>query len=157
MYVDSSWGYAQIGEVDANAKNFTATAPLPTTMGTNGKGASLVESHCFLIGSQLSDAQKEAVDLFLQYCTKNETMEGYLNNIGLAFVGNKRMESCPISPILEGAAKGVDNVVRQTQIGPIISVQTELASMVLNYTINGMSADDAIAEYVKQAEYYINQ
>ena len=67
------------------------------------------------------------------------------------------MESCPISPILEGAAKGVDNVVRQTQIGPIISVQTELASMVLNYTINGMSADDAIAEYVKQAEYYINQ
>ena len=29
--------------------------------------------------------------------------------------------------------------------------------MVLNYTINGMSADDAIAEYVKQAEYYINQ
>ena len=37
-YVDSSWGYAQIGEVDANAANFTVTAPLPTTMGTNGKG-----------------------------------------------------------------------------------------------------------------------
>lgn len=157
MYVDSSWGYAQIGEVDANAKNFTVTAPLPTKMGTNGKGSSLVESHCFLIGSALSDGQKEAVDLFLQYCTKNETMEGYLNNIGLAFVANKRMASCPISPILEGASKGVDNVVRQTQIGPVISVQTELASMVLNYTINGVSADDAIAEYVKQAEYYINQ
>lgn len=157
MYVDSSWGYAQIGEVDANAKNFTVTAPLPTTMGTNGKGASLVESHCFLIGSNLSDGQKEAVDLFIQHCTKNETMEGYLNNIGLAFVANKRMESCPVSPILEGAAKGVDNVVRQPQIAPIISVQTELASMVLNYAVNGMSADDAIAEYVKQAEYYINQ
>lgn len=157
MYVDSSWGYAQIGEVDANAKNFTVTAPLPTAMGTNGKGSSLVESHCFLVGAQLTDAQKEAVNLFIQYCTKNETMEGYLNNIGLAFVAHKGMESCPISPILEGASKGVDNVVRQTQIGPIISVQTELASMVLNYTINGMSADDAIAEYVKQAEYYINQ
>jgi len=157
MYVDSSWGYAQIGEVDANAKNFTVTAPLPTTMGTNGKGSSLVESHCFLIGSNLSDGQKEAVDLFIQHCTRNETMEGYLNNIGLAFVANKRMESCPVSPILEGAAKGVDNVVRQPQIAPIISVQTELASMVLNYAVNGMSADDAIAEYVKQAEYYINQ
>ena len=157
MYVDSSWGYAQIGEVDAGAKDFTVTAPLPTTMGTGGKGSSLVESHCFLIGSALSDAQKEAVDLFLQFCTKSETMESYLNNIGLAFVANKRMADCAISPILEGAAKGVDNVVRQTQIGSIISVQTQLASMVLNHTVNGMSADDAIADYVKEAEYYINQ
>lgn len=157
MYVDSSWGYAQIGEVDANAANFTVTAPLPTTMGANGKGNSLVEAHCFLLGAQLSDAQKEAVDLFIQHCTRTDTMESYLNNIGLAFVAHENMADCKLSPILEGSAKGVNNVVRQTQIAPIISVQVELAKMVLNYTINGMSADDAVAEYIKQAEYYINQ
>lgn len=157
MYVDSSWGYAQIGEVDPGAKDFTVTAPLPTTMGTNGEGSSLVESHCFLIGSALSDGQKEAVDLFIQFCTSTGVMEEYLNNIGLAFVANQRMADCNISPILAGAEKGVDNVVRQTQIGSIISVQTQLASMVLNYTVNGMSADDAIADYINQAEYYINQ
>ena len=37
MYVDSSWGYAQISEVDANAANFTKAEALPTTMGTYGK------------------------------------------------------------------------------------------------------------------------
>lgn len=157
MYVDSSWGYAQIAEVDSNAANFTVTAPLPRTMGTNGKGSSLVESHCFLIGAKLSDAQKEAIDLFIQYCTNSGTMEDYLNNIGLAFVAHKSMADCKISPVLEGAAKGVDNVVRQTQIGSIVSVQTQLATMVLDYTVNGKSADQAIADYIKEAQYYINQ
>ena len=157
MYVDSSWGYAQIAEVDSNASSFTVTAPLPKTMGTNGRGSSLVESHCFLIGAQLSAAQKEAIDLFVQYCTKAETMEDYLNNIGLAFVAHEAMADCNISPILEGAAAGVDNVVRQTQIGSIVSVQTQLATMVLDYTVNGKSADQAIADYIREAEYYINQ
>ena len=49
MYVDSSWGYAQIGEVDANAANFTVTEALPTTMGTNGKGNSLRQVCNFVI------------------------------------------------------------------------------------------------------------
>ena len=157
MYVDSSWGYAQIAEVNSNASGFTVTAPLPKTMGSNGKGSSLVESHCFLIGAKLSDAQKQAIDLFIQYCTRSDTMVDYLNNIGLAFVAHKNMADCQISPVLEGAARGVDNVVRQTQIGSIVSVQTQLATMVLDYTVNGKSADQAIADYVKEAEYYINQ
>lgn len=157
MYVDSSWGYAQIGEVDANAANFTATAALPVKMGTNGKGNSLVESHCFLFGSDLSDAQKAAVDKFIQYCTSSETMEEYLNNIGLAFPGHENMADCQLSPILTGAADGVNRVVTQTMIPALSSVQTELATMVLNYTINGMSKEDTISNYVEQAEYYINQ
>ena len=86
MYVDQSWGYAQISEVSDSTSDFTVTASLPGTMGTNGKGESLVESHCFMIGSSLSDAQKEAVDLFIQYCTSTGTMEDYLNNTGLAYV-----------------------------------------------------------------------
>ena len=86
MYVDQSWGYAQISEVSDSTSDFTVTASLPGTMGTNGKGESLVESHCFMIGSSLSDTQKEAVDLFIQYCTSTGTMEDYLNNIGLAYV-----------------------------------------------------------------------
>lgn len=157
MYVDSSWGYAQIGEVDANASAFTATAPLPGTMGTNGKGQSLVESHCFLFGAQLSDAQKKAVDLFIQYCTSTETMEDYLNNIGLAFPAHESMADCKLSPILDGAKEGVDNVVTQPMIAPLSSVQVELATMVLNHTVNGMSTEDSISNYVEQAEYYINQ
>ena len=156
-YVDSSWGYAQIGEVDANAANFTVTAPLPTTMGTNGKGNSLVESHCFLIGDGLSDGQKEAINLFIQHCTNTETLEGYLNNIGLAFIAHEGMEDCQISPILEGAAKGVANVEKQTLIGPMVSVQKELATMVLNYTVNGAEMENAVDSYISEAEYYINQ
>ena len=156
-YVDSSWGYAQIGEVDANAANFTVTAPLPTVMGTNGKGNSLVESHCFLIGDGLDDGQKEAVSLFIQYCTNTENLEYYLNNIGLAFVAHAGMADCPISPILEGAAKGVSHVQRQTQIGPMVSVQKQLATMVLDYAVNGASLEDAVNGYISQAEYYIDQ
>lgn len=157
MYVDSSWGYAQIGEVDANAANFTASAPLPTTMGTYGKGQSMVEAHCFLIGAGLSDAQKAAVDAFLQHCTKSETMEYYLNNIGLAFPAHDNLADLAISPILEGASKGVANVLYQPQIGAIVSVQKQLATMVLNYTVNGMSLEDAVADYIAQATYYIDQ
>lgn len=157
MYVDSSWGYAQIKEVDPKASEFTTTASLPTKMGTNGKGQSLVESHCFLLGSDLSDAQKEAVNLFIQYCTSTDTMKDYITEVALAFPAHKNMADCPLSPILEGAAKGVDNVVKQTQIASIASVQTQMATMVLNYTVNGMSEDQAIDDYIKQAEYYINQ
>lgn len=157
MYVDSSWGYAQIGEVDAAAKDFTVSAPLPTTMGTNGKGESLVESHCFLLGSGLTDKQKEAVDLFVQYCTSTDTMEEYLNNIGLAFPAHENMADCTLSPILAGAAEGVDNVVKQPLIQSTSSVQVELATMVLSHVLNGVSAEDAIKNYTEQAQYYINQ
>ena len=85
------------------------------------------------------------------------TSEKDLNNMGLAFGAPEGMADCKVSPILEGAAHGVSNVVRQTQIESIISVQTELATMVLNYTANGKTADEAIAEYITQAEYYSNQ
>ena len=98
-YVDSSWGYAQIGEVDPKAADFTVTSFLPTTMGTYGKGESLVESHCFLIGDGLSNGQKEAISLFIQHCTSTENLEGYLNNIGLAFVAHEGLSDCRISPI----------------------------------------------------------
>lgn len=157
MYVDQSWGYAQIAEVADNTSDFTVTAPLPTTMGTNGKGESLVESHCFMIGSGLSDAQKEAVDLFIQYCTSTDTMEEYLNNIGIAYVAHENMEDCQISPILDGASAGKDNVITQPLISAATSVQTELASMVLNYVSNGVSPEDAVNSYITEAEYYINQ
>ena len=157
MYVDQSWGYAQISEVSDNTSDFTATASLPGTMGTNGKGESLVESHCFMIGSGLSDAQKEAVDLFIQYCTSTGTMEDYLNNIGLAYVAHENMEDCQISPILDGASSGKDNVVTQPLISAATSVQTEMASMVLNYVSNGVSSEDAVNSYITEAEYYINQ
>ena len=157
MYVDSSWGYAQIGEVDANAANFTATEALPTIMGTNGKGNSLVEAHCFLLGSTLTDAQKTAVDKFIQYCTQTDTMQDYLNNIGVAFPAHEQMADCELSPILDGAKEGVDHVVTQTMIPSLSSIQIELATMVLNYTVNGMSEEDAVNNYIQQAEYYINQ
>lgn len=157
MYVDQSWGYAQISEVSDNTSDFTVTASLPGTMGTNGKGESLVESHCFMIGSGLSDAQKEAVDIFIQYCTSTGTMEDYLNNIGLAYVAHENMEDCQISPILDGASSGKDNVVTQPLISAATSVQTEMASMVLNYVSNGVSSEDAVNSYITEAEYYINQ
>lgn len=157
MYVDQSWGYAQIGEVDPNAANFTVTAPLPTQMGTNGKGLSLVSAHTFLFGAGLEDSHKEAIDLFIQYCTSNEVMEGYLNNIGLAFPAHENMADVKISPILEGAAKGANNTVYQSMPAALASVQTELATAALNYCVNGMSLEDTIADYITQAEYYMNQ
>ena len=156
-YVDSSWGYAQIGEVDPAAKDFTVTASLPTTMGTYGNGATLVESHCFLLGADLSDAQKVAVDKFLQYCTDASTMEYYLNNIGLAFVAHNNTASASVSPILAGAAQGVENVVPQVQAPSMTSVQKQLATLVLDYVVNGVDMETAIANYIQQATYYIEQ
>lgn len=157
MYIDQSWGYAQIGEVDANAANFTVTAPLPTKLGTYGEGNSLVSAHSFLLGADMDDAHKEAVDLFVQYCTSSDVMEEYLNNIGLAFVAHENMADCAISPILDGAALGVSNVVYQPMPAALSSVQVQLASTALNYTVNGMSLEEAIEDYIAQAEYYMNQ
>ena len=157
MYIDQSWGYAQIGEVDTNAANFTVTAPLPTQLGTNGKGLSPISAHSFLFGAGLEDSHKEAIDLFIQYCTSTEVMEEYLNTIGLAFPAHENMDDCKISPILEGASAGVNNTVYQSMPAALSSVQTELATAVLNYTVNGMSLEDTIANYIEQAEYYMNQ
>ena len=157
MYVDQSWGYAQIGEVDANASSFTVSAPLPTTMGTNGKGNSMISAHSFLLGSGMEDARKEAVNLFIQYCTSTEVMEEYLNNIGLAFPAHENMADCQISPILAGAATGVQNVVYQAMPAAVVCVEKQLATSALNYCINGMSLEDTIADYIAQAEYYMNQ
>lgn len=157
MYVDNSWGYAQIGEVDANASNFTVSAPLPTKMGTYGTGSGTMQVQNLLLGAGLSEGQKEAADLFVRYVTSNEAMEEYLNTVNLAFPVHKNMESCKISPILEGAKAGVENVVSYTPIAAIISVETQLATAVLNYTVNGMSLEDTLANYIDQANYYINQ
>ena len=157
MYVDQSWGYAQIAEVADNTADFTVTAPLPTTMGSLGKGSAMLTSHCFLLGSNLSDAQKSAVDAFIQYCTSTEVLEGYLNEIGLAYVAHESMDDCQISPTLDGAAPACENTVQQPMTSALQSIQTELASMVLNYVQNDISADDAISSYVTEAEYYMNQ
>lgn len=48
-------------------------------------------------------------------------------------------------------------MVTQPMIPSLSSVQIELATMVLNYVSNGMSEEDAINNYISQAEYYINQ
>ena len=157
MYIDESWGYAQIDKDNTEAKNFTVSAPLPASMGTNGKGQSLVEANCFLLGAEMDEARKEAVDLFLQYITTNEITGYYINNIGLALPAHQNMADCEISPILEGAGKGIKNVTSQTALPSIISVQTQLASSVLNHAVNGMSIEDTIDDYIAQAEYYINQ
>lgn len=157
MYVDSSWGYSGIAGVDSNASEFTVTESLPTKLGTYGEGNSLIEAHCFLIGADIDDNQAEAINLFVQYATSSDTLADYLTELGLAFPAHEEMADFEISPILEGAAEGVDHVVRQTQIAPILSVQTELATLVLNYTVNGLDKDEAIADYIEQAEYYINQ
>ena len=72
-------------------------------------------------------------------------------------MAHEGLSDCRISPILEGAAKGVSHVRKQTQIGPMVSVQKQLATMVLDYTVNGASMEDAVNSYISQAEYYIDQ
>ncbi|MCD7806325.1 MAG: extracellular solute-binding protein [Lachnospiraceae bacterium] len=157
MYIDQAWGYAQIGEVDANAMDFTVSAPLPTTMGTYGTGASNISIQNIMVGSGLSENQLEAVNLFIQYVTSTESLEQYINEVNPAFIAHEGMEDCELPSILDGAATGADNVVSYVPIASLTSVQTQLATMVLNYTVNGMSLEDAISDYVTQAEYYINQ
>ena len=39
----------------------------------------------------------------------------------------------------------------------MVSVQKQLATMVLDYTINGASMEDAVNSYITEAEYFINQ
>jgi hypothetical protein len=72
-------------------------------------------------------------------------------------VAHEALEDCKISPILEGAAKGVSHVQKQTQIGPMVSVQKQLTTMVLDYAVNGSSLEDAVNSYITEAEYYIDQ
>ena len=157
MYVDQSWGYAQIGEVDAGAINFTVSAPLPTTLGTYGTGASTISIQNLLVGDGMTEDQVEAANLFIQYCTSTQALEEYMNTTNPAFIVHAGMEDCTVPSMLEGASKGVTNVVSYISIPALTSVETQLATTVLNYTVNGMSLDEAIADYIDQANYYIYQ
>lgn len=154
MYVDTAWGYGNVVAANADAYKFTVSAPLPTTMGTYGKGKSIVESRCFLYGADLSPAKQKALDELTQYLTDYEVIKPYITDISLAYTAHKNSEG-EGSPMLEGAKAGLQNVTPQNNIYQIMPVQTKLATMVLNHVKNGMTTEEAIAQYIKDANYLI--
>ncbi len=158
MYIDQSWGYAQIGgAAGPKGKEFTVSAPLPTKMGTNGEGKTMISVHTLLIGADLSASQKAAVDKFVQFVTAGTQLEDYLNDIGPAFPANKATESAKLPTLLEGAIKGKGNLTTQPAVTGITNVQTKLATMMLNYSVNNMSADAVVDQYITDAKYYLGK
>lgn len=156
MYIDQSWGYAQVGAVAGQAgKEFTVSAPLPTTLGTNGEGKTMISVITLLIGSNLNADQKAAVNKFIQYVTDGAQLEDYFNDIGPAFPAHKATESAKLPNLLQGAVKGKANLTTQPSVTGITNVQKALATLCLNYSVNGMSADEAIAKYITDAKYYL--
>lgn len=156
MYIDQSWGYAQVGATAGPAgKEFTVSAPIPTTMGTNGQGKTMISVITLLIGSNLNKDQKAVVDKFIQYVTAGAQLEDYLNDIGPAFPANKATESAKLPNLLEGALKGKSNLTTQPSVTGITNVQKAIATMLLNYSVNNMSADAAVAKFVEDATYYL--
>lgn len=157
MYVDQAWGYAQIsGVAGENGKTFTSSASLPTQLGTYGEGKTILSAHVFLFGANLSDSKKEAVDKFTQYITDAAQMEGYLNDIGVAFPAHKATESVKLPSMLDGAKKGMNNLTTQPTPVGVASAQTKLATMLLNYCQGGMSRDEAVAQFVKDADFILS-
>jgi len=156
MYIDQAWGYAQIKDVAKDAgKEFTVSAPLPTKLGTNGQGKTMLSAHVFLFGANLSASKKAAINKFVQYVTDAAQMGDYLNNIGVAFPAHKTTESVTLPTMLDGAKKGMNNLTSQPTPVGVASAQTKLATMLLNYSVNGKSKDAAVAQFVTDATYYL--
>lgn len=157
MYVDQAWGYAQIsGVAGEEGKAFTVSATLPTKLGTYGEGKTILSAHVFLYGANLTDAKKDAIDKFTQYVTDAKQLEGYLNDIGVAFPAHEITESVTLPSMLDGAKEGMNNLTTQPNPVGVASAQTKLATMLLNYCVNGMSRSDSISQFVKDAEFILN-
>ena len=143
MYYDQSWGYNGIKSINPEAEKFAATA-VPLS-GGSGKGASTLQSHCFILVDN-GPAQAEAVKEFVQYVVTPEVLNDYMNNITPAFPAKKSMDSVKV-PLLDAALPSVTNTVSIPLFPTLGDFSLELCTLAQAVSVSDKSVDDAMASF----------
>jgi ABC-type sugar transport system, periplasmic component len=151
MYYDQSWGFNGVKSINPDAASFAATAaPLK---GGNGKGESLLQSHCFVLVNN-GGKRAEAVSRFVQFVISKDQLNDYLTNLTPAYPAKNDMadmKAVTESGILKGAAKGASNVKTLTTIPTINDLNLELCTLAQAVTVSDKSVDEAISSFKKTA------
>jgi len=149
MYYDQSWGFNGVKSINAEAKNFTASAsPLK---GGKGSGQSLLQAHCFILVNN-GKARANATSKFVQYVINEKQLNDYLANLTPAYPAKKSMasmEGVANNGVLKGAAASAGNVKMQTFIPALNDLNLELCTLAQAVTVSHTNVDDAIATFKK--------
>lgn len=147
MYYDQSWGYNGVQSINAEAKNFTASAaPLS---GGSGNGASILQAH-ILAYMDNGEAQREACRLLTEYIITEEVLADYLANITPAYPSKKSMESIDAvanNAILKGAAGAAGNTTPTPFIPTLGDLNLELCTLAQSVTVSKTPVEQAVASF----------
>lgn len=147
MYYDQSWGFNGISSINADAKNFIASAePL---RGGKGVGESLLQAHCFVLMDN-GAARRDAVASFVEYVISEEVLSDYLRDITPAYPAKKSMaamESVANNGVLQGASAAAGRVHAQVFIPQISALNLELCSLAQAVTVGKQDVASAIEKF----------
>ncbi|MEG2116481.1 MAG: extracellular solute-binding protein [Clostridia bacterium] len=155
MYIDQTWGFSGVKTVNPKALDFAVSASVPA-MGSEGKGSTLTQAHCFLMKDN-GGKSVEGTRKLVEFIISKDVLAPYMKNITPAFSATKAMDGVELADVLNGAKAGSLNVEPQLNIAQTNSLHIQLAKMINSICVGGKSKADAIAEFKKQADILLNK
>ncbi len=147
MYYDQSWGFNGVQAINADAKNFTASAaPL---QGGSGSGQSVLQSHCMVLVDN-GDARASATAKFIEFLITEEVLGDFMTNVTPAYPAKEsmaNMQGLLNNNVLKGAAAAASNVKKQTFIPQLNDLNLELCTLAQAVTVSDEDVDSAIEKF----------
>lgn len=147
MYYDQSWGFSGVSGINPDATSFTASAP--ALKGGEGNGESVLNAGVFMVSNKNGNA--DGVNKFIEYVTSDEVVGHYIRDIAAGW--SAKTSPLEVDPVLEGATGSQGNLKAVPMIETLNDLNLELCTLAQNLTLNGMSVDDAIAEFKNSSAY----
>ncbi|MDR1862584.1 MAG: extracellular solute-binding protein [Treponema sp.] len=151
MYYDQSWGFNGVQSINPASAAFTASAP--PLSGGDGKGDSILQSHCFILVDN-GPARREALRQLVEYVITEEVLGNYMSNITPAYPAKKSMSAMTAitqSNVLKGAAGSINNARAVPFIPAIGDLNLELCTLAQAVTVGGTDLNAAILRFKNAA------
>jgi multiple sugar transport system substrate-binding protein len=151
MYYDQSWGFNGVQSINPNAASFTASAP--PLSGGNGKGDSILQSHCFILMDN-GPARREALRQLVEYIITEEVLGDYMSRITPAYPAKKSMSGMTAitrSNVLKGAAGSIDKALPVPFIPAMGDLNLELCTLAQAVTVGGADLNAALTRFKSAA------
>jgi multiple sugar transport system substrate-binding protein len=152
MYYDQSWGFNGVQSINADAVNFTASAP--PLAGGKGTGNSLLQSHCFILMDN-GAAKREAVRLLVEYVITEKALGDYMTKITPAYPAKRSMSGMAAiasSNVLKGAAGSIEKAMSVPFIPALGDLNLELCTLAQAVTVGNTDLNTAIGRFKTAAQ-----
>lgn len=153
MYYDQSWGFNGVQSINANAKDFTASAaPLS---GGSGKGNSIIQAHVlFLMNS--SNEKKAALEKLVEFLTSAQTLQtdNYITSVTPAYPSRTSMDNMSAitnNAVLKGAAGSLDKAQPNVFVPALNDIELQLCTLAQAITAGGKTVDQGISAFKASA------